>query len=146
MVIISMYDRIIKNYRKKLTVSLPCSRTEKESIISSIEVNIRTYLDENPNASEKEIYDHFGTPDEIINDYLSSTRGSELQKKFKKKKTIFCIVFAGVLAVCLIVAAIVTVAFNHAMQRFPKERYVVSETTENSTLTEDWTSSNTIVV
>lgn len=127
MVIISPQDRIIKTYRKKLTASLPCSGARKEEMISSIELNIRTYFDEHPDASEKEIYKHFGTPDEITNEYLHSLEGTNLQKKFKKKRTIFCIVFAIALVIAVLVGSIAIVSFEHAMRKFPKESYVVSE-------------------
>lgn len=57
-------------------------RTKKETLfIISLRESINSFVNEYPEATMDDIYNRFGTSDEIIEEYLSSLEGVELHKK-----------------------------------------------------------------
>ena len=96
----------IKQYCKSVKKELSCPRKIKSDLIARIMPDLEAYADENPNASFDDICDHFGTPKEVAESYLSSLDEDELKKRLKNAKKIWIAVIAVCTVVLLVFIAI----------------------------------------
>ena len=88
-------------YYRDVRRELPCSGKDKKQIFLKIRTSIDAFLQENPNATMKDIEMHFGSAKTIASAYLDNMDSVALLKVVRTRKTIKRTVFA-VAAVALL--------------------------------------------
>lgn len=77
---------------------LIASPKEQKKIVADLKGNIEVFLEENPNATYKDITDKYGRPEEIAEYYIAASEPDELRKKGNSLLYgIICLVVAAVL-------------------------------------------------
>lgn len=83
-----MENKICKEYINQLKRTIPNDVKDKEQFIQSISLDVNIFLDENPEATETDIYLEFGTPEELANSLVSDCgQINDFYLKQKKMKT-----------------------------------------------------------
>lgn len=86
-------EKDIKKYIDEVEEYLVCISKDKKNIIDEIRNSIYVYAEENGISDIKEVYDHFGTPEEIASQHLS-TVDPKMIKKALSIKRIFAVAMA----------------------------------------------------
>ena len=94
-------------------------RTKKETLfLISFREDINNFLSDNPNATMNDLYEQFGTSEEVIDEYLSSLDGPELHQKLSNDIVIRVIVPVIIL---IILATAAICIFKAVTYEPPKE-------------------------
>ena len=89
-------DSGLKEYIRSIRRELPCSGKKKRQFISQIRCSIMDFLQENPEADLEAVQAHFGTKQEIVEDFVRNEDASNLLRKMSIKKKVLAII-AGVM-------------------------------------------------
>lgn len=80
---------------------------QREMILSRMEVSVRDYVSENPNADFNALSARFGTPNQIVISCLEEMECGELIRELDVKRKVVTIVFATMAVVVLLWAGAV---------------------------------------
>lgn len=79
-------EKDIEKYMRAVESYLVCSGEQKEKVLSEIRNSIYVYAEENGIADIKEVYEHFGTPEEIASQHLSAVDPKRIKKVLSIKR------------------------------------------------------------
>lgn len=88
----------LKRYYWQISRRLSCPVGRKRQIMGNIRSGVNDFLLEEPDADMAAVMEHFGTPEQIVESYLSEMDPKELQKSLNVRKRIFTVVLIAVLA------------------------------------------------
>ena len=91
-------EKDIKKYIDEVEEYLVCISKDKKNIIDEIRNSIYVYAEENGISDIKEVYDHFGTPEEIASQHLSTVDPKKIKKAVSIKR-VFTVVMAIIVSV-----------------------------------------------
>lgn len=94
-------------YYRRIKKSLPCYNKAMKKMLDNLKSSVETYLDEKPNAEFRDIERHFGTAEQISNDF--STVISEPQIKAYKRTKYIRIALLSVLSAILVFIGALTI-------------------------------------
>ena len=88
-------EKDIEKYMRAVEEYLVCPKEQKEKVLSEIRNSIYVYAEENGISDIGEVYDHFGTPEEIASQALS-TVDPKMIKKALSIKRVFAIALTAI--------------------------------------------------
>ena len=88
-------EKDIEKYMRAVEEYLVCPKEQKEKVLSEIRNSIYVYAEENGISDIGEVYDHFGTPEEIASQALS-TVDPKIIKKALSIKRVFAIALTAI--------------------------------------------------
>lgn len=88
-------EKDIEKYMRAVEEYLVCPKEQKEKVLSEIRNSIYVYAEENGISDIAEIYDRFGTPEEIASQALS-TVDPKMIKKALSIKRVFAIALTAI--------------------------------------------------
>lgn len=102
-------------YYHEIKKQLVCKSSKKKKLIMELKGNIAEFLEDNPNSSINVITQHFGTPEDIADGYISSMEGGELGSNLQKSKWFRRIITMALLVIVAIVSlvCIIELLDNH---------------------------------
>ena len=89
----------LKNYLSKIRKSLPCSFNAKQAFIFMLKSQIKSYFEENPDATFKDVINNFGTPEAITSEFDVNDFETEI-KRYKLKTFVLSILVVVFIALC----------------------------------------------
>ena len=98
-------EKDIKKYIDEVEEYLVCIGKDKKNIIDEIRKSIYVYAEENGISDIKEVYDHFGTPEEIASQHLSTVDPKMIKKALSIKRA----VIAALAIIVSMVAAMIII-------------------------------------
>ena len=102
-----MRDTLTQYFRdiKKL---LPCSTAEKKRCILELEADVSAFLENNPDATPKDLYAAIGSPQSIAESFMARTDPEQLSRTLsvKRKIAIGVITITAILAMIVVIVAI----------------------------------------
>lgn len=101
----------LRQYYREIRSYLPCSRKHKDRILNEIRTNILHYLEENPEVDFAGIQARFGSPKTIAAAYVDDMDTEELLHALRVRKQIISAVVSAVIAVLLLWASFVSLAY-----------------------------------
>ena len=110
-----------KYYMKAVRHSLSCPRKLKRDMLTNLQSDVDTYLEENPGAAMEDLITRFGEPAVLSESYISSLDAGELAKAVSAAKRVRRIV----LITCLIVLLLLVATFWKMIQDNEKSRMTV---------------------
>lgn len=118
-----MINKDIKNYLNDISRYLVCTKKQKKIILEDIEISVRDYI-ENANVKNmSEVYNHFGSPEDIAKTYLANfVKPSDIRKAISKKKVL--IIVALIAFIILLVALTIALIDGH----FTNSGYIIEGT------------------
>ena len=102
------YDCGVKQYIRSIRRELPCSGKKKRQFISQIRCSITDFLQENPEADLEAVQAHFGTKQEIVEDFVRNEDASDLLRKMSIKKKVLAIIAGVMILITVTWGAVVT--------------------------------------
>lgn len=95
----------LKRYYRKVTRIIPKKYPHRKEILSSIQQDISSYLEEHPDISYEDILKHFGTPEEMASSFVESLTPDDILTTSKKNRKLF-IIIASAIAIFICFATI----------------------------------------
>ncbi len=109
--VIAVYEKDVKKYLADVGRYLVCSEKQKKKILKTVEVSVTDFILENDIIELSEVYERFGTPEDIAKNYLADANPADVRKALNKKK-VFIIAAVIALVIFSIGVAIVVIE-NH---------------------------------
>ena len=99
-------NKELKKYKRKIKANLICNTKHSKKFMHEMSCSIDQYVEKNNIHQISEIFDHFGTPEEIAKSFLCETDISVISKKLRLKRviTISLIVALLIWSVCFALA------------------------------------------
>jgi len=97
----------IKRYLKEVSAKLSCPRSVKSVFIRELKSDILASTEGKEDISLKELYDKFGTPDEISSGFFDRKDYDVLLKKARKRAAIG--IGIGIISSIFLIAAIIII-------------------------------------
>lgn len=94
-------NKITKQYVKNVEDFFPMSGKGEKKYLENLELNIEDFCEEVSILSLEELYEKFGTPSEVVNDYYSSVDTDYILKQMSKSKLIRRLIIALIAAVVI---------------------------------------------
>lgn len=110
-------EKEIEKYLSEIRDSLVCSSKLKNEIISEIEGLLYDFAERKEIRDISEIYEHFGTPEEMAKTYLSQADPKTIRNAIKFKK----VVIVGVLFALLMLGIFYVSTFVDAHKSYESE-------------------------
>lgn len=104
----------LSGYYWEIRSWLPCSRQQKDQILSRFRDSVQSYLDANPAADFDQIRSHFGTPEQIAGAYIEELGTAEILRMLRIRRKIVAIVAGVAAAIFLIWICVVGWAIREA--------------------------------
>lgn len=82
-------EKETEKYISDVSSKLLCSKKKKKEIIEDIRGAVLDFTEANGTEDIKEVYEHFGTPEEFAKAHLSELDPEQIKKKISAKKMIF---------------------------------------------------------
>lgn len=121
-----MKNKNARRYRREVLALLPCTKRQKQKIISQFDASLSDYIESNPDADYVDLEEHFGSPEAIAASYVENAGTAEiLRSLYIRRKIVFII--SLVLAVLLISWA-VTVTWSMAKFNNTVNGYTIETT------------------
>ena len=79
-------EKDIEKYMRAVEEYLVCPKEQKDKVLSEIRNSIYVYAEENGISDIGEVYDHFGTPEEIASQHLSTVDPKKIKKALSIKR------------------------------------------------------------
>ena len=98
-------EKDIEKYIDEVEGYLVCLRKNKQKVIDEIKNSIYVYAEENGISDIGEVYDHFGTPEEIASQALSTVDPKMIKKALSIKRA----VIAALAIIVSMVAAMIII-------------------------------------
>lgn len=87
----SEINKSIQEYINNVSKSLICNRKLKKTIINDFRNSVLDYKEENNITDIKKIYEHFGTPNEIAQIYMSDPDIQTIKRHINIKRIILAV-------------------------------------------------------
>ena len=91
MITMSDINKSIQEYINNVNKSLICNRKLKKTIINDFRNSVLDYKEENNITDIKKIYEHFGTPNEIVQIYMSDPDIQTIKRHINIKRIILAV-------------------------------------------------------
>lgn len=129
-------NRNLARYYKKVGRALNCSPKARKQIIANLKSDLEEYMEQNPTATDEQLLERFGTPDDYAQAFLAQLGEEEWRSRLRANRfgKRFWIIFA--IAATLVVAITTAYVLHRNKQQAAKydSGEVVSSVVENSTL------------
>ena len=112
-------DKYISKYIKNVKKAFPWGYPNKKNIIKELKLNLKLFFSEHPDASYKDLCEHFGSSDSYIETIMSLYSPDELCTNLQIKKRKYIIV--GLIVSIIIISVICSIAYaNYFIEKhFP---------------------------
>ncbi len=122
-------EKEIKKYLSEIKSNLICSGKQKRDIIKEIEDSVYEYAENKGIKDISEVYNHFGTPEEVARTHLSQIE----PKKIIKAVNVHRVIIMGVVAILVIftIALSITLLDAHHDYNSAPEENIVEDTVIN---------------
>lgn len=97
-----MEERIIKKYLKAVRGLFPFYETYEKQYTDNLEVHLREYLADHPEAAYTDIVEEFGLPSSVVSEYFSEIEEEYLFKHLEQKKYVKRVMLLLVIVVLVI--------------------------------------------
>ena len=119
-----MKNKNARCYRRKVLALLPCTKRQKQKIISQFDASLSDYIESNPDVDFIDLEDHFGSPEAIAASYVENAGTADILQALRIRKRIVLTVSLAFAVLLISWAAVVTwsmVKFNNAVNGYSIE-------------------------
>ncbi len=82
-------NNLAENYIKTIRQFLPVSRRTERKYLADLQKKVEIFCERDIEITISEIYDEFGIPQEVVNNYINSIDVEELMKAINIKKLLY---------------------------------------------------------
>lgn len=103
-------NRFARKYIRQVRSMLPGTVGKKNIILNKVREEVFAYLEENPQATDKDLQQRFGTPEDIASSYIETMGTPEIMEKFRIRKWILFSIATLLIFIALVWSAVVIYA------------------------------------
>lgn len=119
-------DKICKQYISEVKAFFPIMGKDEKKYINKLRLNIANYCEEANITSDQELYESYGKPHDVANDYFSTVETKYIIKKIKISKYIKAFIVA-ILSLALIATSVYCIVRYEYHQMSMREEVVIVE-------------------
>ena len=119
-------NKICKQYISEIKAFFPIMGKDEKKYIAKFKNNIESYCDEAGITTKEELYNNYGFPNNVVNDYYSSLDTDYIVKKIKFSKYIKALVLV-ILILLIVVTSVFCVFWYQNHQMYLREEAVIAE-------------------
>lgn len=109
----SELNKSLNQYYRSIESSLVCDRQRKTAIISAIRSSVSEFLEDHPNADFDSIEKHFGSPQDIAEEYYANADSYEIQSRLRIRKIIIIsVILTLIIAIMIYSVAIASIVIS----------------------------------
>lgn len=111
-------NNVCKGYMAEVKSFFPIRRKDERLFMKKLASDVEDYCLETKVTDKKELYDNYGKPNDVVNNYLSSVNTEYISKQIRISKFVKTLV-ASLIALATIVTAVVcvTIYYEHEMDK-----------------------------
>lgn len=79
-------EALQKRYCRMLHRALACTPQLRKRLVAQMQESVADYLDENPQTTMQDLYEHFGEPKQVAENALQELDPKELQNQLKRAR------------------------------------------------------------
>lgn len=102
-------EKETEKYISDVSSRLLCSKKKKKEIIEDIRGAVLDFTEANGTEDIKEVYEHFGTPEELAKAHLSELDPAQIKKKVNIRRVVIVAVVVALIIFCI---AMITIMFD----------------------------------
>lgn len=121
-------NKICKQYISEVKALFPIMGKNEKIYVNKLKKHLENHCEESCIASKQELYESYGQPNDIVNDYFSSADTEYIVKKIKISKYIK-IAITSLLVIALATASIYCIILIREHAIFAREEVVICEQT-----------------
>lgn len=120
-------DKELKAYYKRIRATFPVYTATEKRFFHDLKESISEYVEAHPACTQWDISEKFGTPQEIITEYLESVDGDHLYKNLRTARWIrFAIIFC---CICVAAVSLLYSLYTHQAYLDSKDAVITKEQT-----------------
>ena len=120
-------DTPANEYICSVSSAIICSPKKKKAFLNQLREDVEAFLDENSDATVKDIEGIFGSPEGIAASFISNSDSDELKRKLSLKKLVFVAVSIALLIYLAFVVISLVDVHNEAHGYFEEALLCVSD-------------------
>ncbi|MGN0448771.1 MAG: DUF6120 family protein [Ruminococcus sp.] len=121
-------NKICKQYISEVKALFPIMGKNEKIYVNKLKKHLENYCEESCIASKQELYESYGQPNDIVNDFFSSADTEYIVKKIKISKYIK-IAITSLLVIALATASIYCTILIREHEIFARQEVVICEQT-----------------
>lgn len=102
-------EKETEKYISDVSSRLLCSKKKKKEIIEDIRGAVLDFTEANGTEDIKEVYEHFGTPEELAKAHLSELDPVQIKRKVNIRKVV---IVAAVIAILIFIISMIIVIID----------------------------------
>lgn len=102
-------EKETEKYISDVSSRLLCSKKKKKEIIEDIRGAVLDFTEANGTEDIKEVYEHFGTPEELAKAHLSELDPVQIKKKVNIRRVV---IVAAVIAILIFIISMIIVIID----------------------------------
>ncbi len=93
-------NKLCKIYIRKIKALFPIMGKSERNFIKTIKINVNDFLADTPDCNLEDLYEEFGTPEDVINSYYTSVNTDRIIKRIKISK--YVKILTSIFILCLL--------------------------------------------
>lgn len=119
-------NKICKKYISEVKAFFPIMGKDERKYVNKLRLNIENYCEEADITSKQELYENYGKPHDVVNDYYSSVDTNNIIKKIRISKYIKVFIIA-ILALAVIATSTYCIIHYYEYQLLARQEAVIAE-------------------
>ncbi len=120
-------ERAIQDYIKQVKVMFPLHGSERQRFINDLKEAVESHVEKTKDTSYEGIVEHFGSPSEVISNYIEGMDPEVLCRKITFRRRIFAVAIIALIAI--LIGVIVNLYWDYSAYRQDVESIVVERET-----------------
>lgn len=116
-------ENAVRDYIRQVKAIFPLYGREKKRFINDLKEAVESYIEDTKDGSYEGIVKHFGSPAEVVGDYIEGMDSEVLYRKITFRRRILTI--AGIVFIAVLVGVIFNLYWNYDAYRQAVESIVV---------------------
>lgn len=117
-------NKVCKEYMAEVKYFFPIRRKDERLFMKKLASDVEGYCLETKVTDKKELYDNYGKPNDVVNNYLSSVNTEYISKQIRISKFVKTLV-AALIALATIVTAVACVTIYHEHEMDKRQEVVI---------------------
>ncbi len=116
-------ENTVRDYIRQVKAIFPLYGRERKRFINDLKEAVESYIEDTKDGSYEGIVKHFGSPAEVVSDYIEGMDSEVLYRKITFRRRILTI--AGIVLIAVLVGVIFNLYWNYDAYRQSVESIVV---------------------
>lgn len=123
-------NKICKQYISEVRAFFPVMGKSERKYVNKLRLNIENFCEEAEITSKQELYENYGNPHDVVNDYYSTVDTDDIIKKIRISKYIKAFIIAILALAVIAVSTYCIIRYEYHQMSIRQEAVIVEEVIE----------------